>query len=197
MGYTHGTHWNDEKIAEGILCVCDSLKLGRMPTQSEIHNFYGDDKLANRISKTKGYYGWAKTLNLPIKSSETTFGKAYEDIAKTFLESKGHEVTKMSQNFPYDLLVDRTVKIDVKVSRIGKVHGYTCHTFRLGKKNPTCDIYMLIALDEHDKVERLLIVPAAKAHVTTICIGSNSKYDCYIDRWDLIEQYVRFIENAV
>lgn len=197
MGYTHGEHWNDEKIAEGILFVCDALKISRMPSRNEIRDFYGNDRLTNRISKTKGYYGWADTLGLSIKQSETTIGKTYEEVAKELLEARGYNVSRMSQNFPYDLLVNGTVKIDVKVSHVGKSNGFACHTFGLSKKSPTCDIYMLFALNSDCECERLLIVPSVKAKIVTMCIGADSKYNRYIDRWDLIEQYARFMESVV
>ena len=77
MGHSHGIKWTDEKIKEEIIKVKESLCLERMPTRSEIELVMGNSALTDKISKTKGYYGWAEELNLTIKESETTFGKKY------------------------------------------------------------------------------------------------------------------------
>ena len=47
-----------------------------------------------------------------VKESETYFGKKHEQLVTEKLQSMGYKVIRMSQNFPYDLLVNNSIKID-------------------------------------------------------------------------------------
>lgn len=114
MGYTAGFKWTTELIAKNILACKQALKIERMPTREEIRNFFGDDRLTNKISKTLGYYGWAEQLGLPMKPSETQTGKLGESYIADWIAQKGHAVQRMTTRHPYDLLVDGVVKVDVK-----------------------------------------------------------------------------------
>lgn len=94
-------------IKQELLRVKEGLELNRMPTRSECIDFLGSYGLSVAVSRRQG--GWcqlAKDLGLPIKESETTLGKSYEIKIARLLEEAGHSVKRMSQNFPYDLLVD-------------------------------------------------------------------------------------------
>ena len=146
MGHTHGIEWSEALIRDKILGMCKSVGLKRMPTRNEIKEFYGDEALTNKISKTHGYYGWAKKLSLDIKPSDTTQGKKYERICSEMLSNMGYDVKQMTQNYPYDLLINDSVKIDVKVSSCKYTKSWQSHTFATAKKSPTCDIYILILL---------------------------------------------------
>lgn len=66
--------WNEEKIETAILESKRILNLDRMPTRSDLESINRGD-LANKISKTLGYYGWAEKLGFKLKNSETTNGK--------------------------------------------------------------------------------------------------------------------------
>lgn len=137
MGHTHGQLWTNELITESIMGVVNTLQINHMPTRVEIREFYGNDALTNRISKTFGYYGWAKRLGLQIKSNDTLKGKISERLAADILRDHGYEVLQMSQNYPYDLLIDKVVKADVKYSNL--YHGLSgnFYSFALRKKYPT------------------------------------------------------------
>lgn len=196
MGYAHGTKWTDELVKEETTKVKNILGLDRMPTRNEIISVTKNSSLADRISRTKGYYGWAKELNIPIKYSETTLGKEYEFTAKKLLENKGYKVEKMSQNYPFDLLVNDNIKIDVKTGKlyISKVNS-SYYTFNLYKKYATCDIYMIICLNENEEIEKLLIIPSNKLKITQLSIGKNSEYDCYKDKFNYIDDYDTFYKQ--
>lgn len=199
MGYTHGTVWTDELVKKEIVNVMKALNISRMPTRKEIIFVTKNNALSCKISKTKGYYGWAQELNLPIKESETTLGKSYEYIAKQMLEERGFDVKKMAQNYPYDLLINQNIRIDVKVGRpyINKNDGSRYHTFNLYKKYATCDIYMIICLDENENLEKLLIIPANKLKITQLSLGKESIYDKYIDNFELLNFYDRFYSKVI
>ncbi len=192
MGYTHGIRWSENKIETEILKVMNMLSINRMPSAREIEEVLGDSKLTNAISKRGGHYYWAKKLNVKIKESDTKTGIDFENIAIKLFESKGYVVKSMPLLHPYDLLINDFVKVDVKISNPGYVRTSRVHTFRTAKKDATCDLYILFAMDENGGIERLFIIPGFDLRVVTLCIGSNSKYNKYINRWDLVGKYIDF-----
>lgn len=198
MGYTKGVRWTDELIKEKILEVMNGLSLDRMPSRKECEQYFHNCCLTNAVTKRNGWYALAAELNLPIKESETYFGKTQETVAEEMLIAKGHSVRRMSQNFPYDLLVDDSVKIDVKASHLyhGKLGDF--YTFNLEKKFATCDIYILFALNDDNTERETFIVPSKFVIAQSqISIGAvTSKYDKYIDKWDYIEAYSNFFASV-
>lgn len=192
MAYTHGIKWNEHKIKNEILKVMDMLNIDRMPSRSEMEEVLGDSKLVNAIAKRGGHYYWAEKLNIKIKESDTKTGIDYENIAKKLFESKGYSVKPMPLLHPYDLLVNGCVKVDVKVSNPGRIGKSRVHTFKTGKRYATCDLYAMFALDEKGEIERLLIIPGAELKVVTLCIGSKSKYNRFLNRWDLVDKHINF-----
>lgn len=194
MGYTHGCRWNRQKVKDSVLEVVDFYKLKRMPSRNELKEYYKNGALTSRISKEpRGYYGIAEELGLPMKDSETNTGKQYEYKIKEILEQKSYKVEKMSQNFPYDLLVNDNVKIDVKVSRLYNAQqGYGFYSYNIERGFPKCDVYMLVAISETQ--ETIFIIPSKEVSKNTqISIGKNdSKYNKYKDRYDYIDKYIKF-----
>lgn len=196
MGYTHGIKWNDDKVKETILKVKKSLNLNRMPTKKEIELVMGNSSLTSKISRTKGYYGWAKELKLDIKESETTFGKKYEYIVKEYLENKGYQIEKMPQNYSFDLLINNFVKIDVKVAKPYTAPDKTIwHTFNLYKKYAYCDIYIALCLDNNENIQKMLIIPSFKCQIKQLSVGKESKYDKYNYQLKYINDYIKFYNN--
>ncbi len=198
MGYTHGTRWSDELIQDRILEVVNALKLDRMPSRSEVIKYYRSSGLAGKISKEPGgWYKWAERLNLPIKNSETGLAKQYEAVAADKLMSLGHEVERMPQNFPYDLLVDGAVKIDVKVSNLFRGKAGNFYTYNLEKKYCTCDIYILYKiLPDSEDTEALIVPSVFVAKNTQISVGEkNSIYDPYSEKWDYVWDYSNFARS--
>ena len=198
MGYTHGHKWTDEKIKQGVQKVIIAYKLDRMPSQKECINYYGNYCLSNAVARRfGGWYGLARELGLPIKKSETYFGKTQEGIVCEMLISRGFEVEKMPQNFPYDILVDNSIKIDVKASHLYHGKQGNFFTFNLEKKYATCDIYVLLTLDDNDNIINTFIVPSKFVIKNTqISIGEYaSKYHKYRDRWDYISSLSEYFAS--
>lgn len=194
---TDRINWSDEKTKEAILKVKDFLELDRMPTRAEIENFYQDNRLSCRISKTGGFYHWAKILGLEVKQSETGLGILMERYARNELLEKGYECELTSTKFPYDLLVNGRVKIDVKTGRKTRTHGYGFYSFSLEKKQQTCDLYIVYCLGENKNIEKTYIIPA---HIMTgksqLSLGlAHSKYDRFINRWDIINSLDLAFQN--
>lgn len=187
--------WTKDLIRSELLSVIDILNLDRMPTRKEIITVKGDDRLTNKISKTLGYYGWADELGLKMKDNDTNKGKQAEFLAKTMLENLNFNVTKMSQNFAYDLLVESVCKIDVKFSNLYKGENGNFYSFALRKKYPTCDFYLLIA--KNDELQTLCyIIPSHFCNQTQISIGEkSSQYNKYLNRFDLINDFIEFVKQ--
>ncbi|WP_124115392.1 hypothetical protein [Paenibacillus xylanexedens] len=168
-----------------------------MPTFNEIVELDKNYSFAGAICKNKGFREWANYLNLEIKDSCSKTGIDYEFHALNMLESLGYKVEKMALRHPFDLLINNCVKIDVKVAN-PKTYEYKSlvHTFATNKPNPTCDIYLLFALDVNGEIDNTYIVPSVYARVSTIEINANGKkYHEFAGRWDLIEKYVNFFNT--
>ena len=199
MGYAHGTKWTDELIKEKVIEVVNVLELDRMPSQKECENYFHNCSLTNAIARRTGWYTLANEMGLAIKDSETYFGKKQEQTAQEKLISKGYEVRRMPQNFPYDLLVNDCVKIDVKVSRLYRGPAGNFYTFNIEKPFCTCDIYMLYILNDDNSEKDTLIIPSKFVPTNTqISVGEiNSKYYRYSQRWDYISEYCEFLDAVV
>ena len=98
---------------EKILEVKTGLGIDRMPSMKEVEQFYNNYCLTSAISHRRGWRRYAEELGLEIKKSETGFGKANEMFIKELLEQKGYSAQKMNQNHPYDILVNKNIKITV------------------------------------------------------------------------------------
>jgi len=186
--------WTDELIKKEIKKSMDVLCINRMPSASELTSI-GRNDLHCAISKGLTYYGWAKEMGLNLKSSETLKGNKYEEIAKRKLQRRGYTVEKMTTKHPYDLLVNENVKVDIKVGRVHYHFGSKAHTFRLAKKYSTCDIYICFALDKDSNTENIFIIPSKFAKVETMNVGTISKYNKFIDRWDFLDDYTTFYKS--
>lgn len=191
MRHTRGTYWTPEMIAQKIVEAVNGLNLSAMPTRSQFVNFYGDDKLTNKISKTLGYYGWAEKLNLSIQNNDTQKAKLSEKFAADLLRDHGYEVLQMVQNHPYDLLINQAVKVDVKFSNLYHGDQGNFYSFALRKKYSSCDVYLLISNNDANE-KSIFILPAKDAMQLQISIGEhNSIYHKYLNRYDVIDQYLK------
>ncbi|MDA5561987.1 hypothetical protein PJK55_14705 [Exiguobacterium sp. MMG028] len=182
--------WSDELVRNGILDVIEKLNIKVMPTSTQVKGVTKDWRLHNAITKGRGYRGWAEELGLPLKSCETHFGNDYEELIEVKLKGFGYEVEQMPTKFPYDLLVNGTTKVDVKVGVSYYLRGTDrVVTFRTAKANPTCDFYITVRLNELREIEKIHVIPSHEAKVVSICMGENSKYDVYLDRYDLLKRH--------
>ena len=190
--------WNDEEIEKNIKAAMKSLQIERMPSSNELKSL-GRNDLHCAISKSGiKYSGWANKLGIELKISETYKGNKYEYIIKEKIErlSDHLKAEKMSTGHPYDLLINKCVKVDVKVSSPNMKNGRV-HTFGLNKVHSTCDIYVCVALDEADQIERIFIIPSPHVQIVTLCVGEKSKYNKYIDNWDFIVKFTKNYEELI
>lgn len=198
MGHPDRIVWTDDLIKEKILEVKNGLSLDRMPSRSECIQYFHNTSLVNAISRRKKWYQLADELGLKVKDSETYFGKSQESTAAEILISKGFSVRKMSQNFPYDLLVDDCVKVDVKASHLYHGPNGDFYTFNLEKDYATCDIYILFALSEGNESSIFIVPSKFVIAQNQISMGvSKSKYHRFKDRWDYISALSDFWAEAM
>jgi hypothetical protein len=190
--------WTNEKIKDALLESIKILQIDRMPTAAELKSI-GRNDLHCKVSRTKKYRGWAEELGLEMKNSETTKGNRYEfHVLDKIKEVSNHLfIRKMSTKHPFDLLVNDCVKVDVKVGSAHNHFGARAHTFGLHKKYSSCDIYICVALDEHEEIESYFIIPSPHVQLVTLNIGTNSKYNKYKDNWNFIYHFVNEYERAI
>ncbi len=190
------TFWTDEKIQNYIINIMHQLNITRMPSMSELLDVSHNNSLDDAIKNSYGYYGWANKLSLNIKSSETLLGINYQMYCKTELENKGYSVQDTRMIAPYDLIINKDVKIDVKSGCAYYEHGNRHYSFGINKKYPTCDIYIIYAINENKKdIDKTFIIPSKYLHITTLHIGEISKYNTFIDQWKYIDKYIEYYNS--
>lgn len=200
MGITNGRKWTEENTEDAIRTVITTLGINHFPTHSEIKNFYGNCSLTVRISRTGGTRYWADKLNLPIKQCESEVGndfelKAIEDIK----ENTGFDSYQTKPRYPYDLVTNQNIRVDVKVSYPSdNGSGVMANTFNLEKSEPTCDIFVLYCLKKDGSVAKTLIIPACILKgKTQVGVGILSKWDFYKDKWNYFENFAEFNESIL
>lgn len=200
MGYAHGRKWTEEEVKKEIMNVVNTLSLKHFPSKSEIINFYGNNALSNKISRSGGSRYYADLLNLEISNSESDFGNFFEELAiDEILENTGFSSLHTNVRYPYDLLTNGNIKIDVKVSKRVKNKNFDWfyHTFNLEKREPTCDIFIFYCLDENMEIEKRVIIPSCfLSGKTQVSIGGLSKWDAYIDKWEYFDMYNKFYDSV-
>jgi hypothetical protein len=182
-------------MVKDIMRVKEEMGYNHFPTRSEIISFYGNESLTNRISRTGGTRYWANKLNLPIKSCESELGNKYELYAIEQIKDKTKlDARQTRPRYPYDIIVDSNIKVDVKVSKPFKnSKGVISNTFNLEKTEPTCDIFILYCLKENGEIYKTLIVPSCITQgKTQLGVGFVSKWDIFADKWDYFGEYSKF-----
>lgn len=197
MGYSHGKLWTDETIEKGIKEVMVDFNISTMPTLSMIKEYRGNYSLSNAIAKHGGSNYWAKKLELELKGCETFIGQEFEEYCSLFIqESLGLDVNLTPTKYPYDILANNNIKIDVKVSRMYN-KSFKSYTFNLEKKFPTCDIFVAYCIDDDKRIVKTYVIPSSVlSGKTQLSVGViKSKYDKYLDGWELLNKYNKFYDS--
>jgi hypothetical protein len=184
--------WTEE-LVETFLRVA-AEQVGRMPIHRELIEMGASD-LAHAIIRTGGYRGWSRRLELLEKGGSTHRGRAIEEQVAAELGDAGFQVELLGAQAPYDLLVAGCVRLDVKSARwasfprpkSGVCQGYF---FRLKKKTPTCDLYVLCPVDERNQILERFFVPWTAARVVTLTLVPGGKYEKYREDLDQLARLV-------
>lgn len=196
MGHTHGIEWNYDLAKERVSNYISVMNVEHMPSFKDLKEFYkGSCSLTSLLGRNPEWrVRIMKDLNLKEKKSNTSKGKEFENIGEKILISKGFDTERMTQGEHFDILIDDCVRVDVKCSKRWFVDKSHVNSFGINKKYATCDIYMLIALDEKENIDKVLIVPSIiLRNKTTMSIGKKSKYDVWENRFDVINSYREFL----
>ena len=192
-------YWTDDRMKGAVMEVVNALGLDRMPSQTECRDYFHNSCLTNAVSKYKGWYSLATEMGLDIKESETQFGRLFEGRASDLLKSQGFQVRRMTTKYPYDLLVDDCIKVDVKASKLFHCDDGNYYAFNLDKEYSTCDFYLLLTVDDDNTINRRMIVPSNQVICNSkISVGeTKSKYHKFSDRFDLLETASAFWTDLV
>lgn len=188
--------WTDEKIFNAVMQVVNTTGQTHFPTHRELNEFYGDSSLSKILSRHGGIRRWSDICNLPpAKCSNTKFGDKYElQAIKDIKQETGLQSVLAPVRFPYDVYTDNAVKIDIKAATPLKGRNFDVWSFNLEKKMPTCDIFIFYCITSKLEVAKRVIIPSnVVAGTKQVGIGTLSKYDNYIERWDLIVEYSDFM----
>lgn len=202
MGYVYGKRWTDELICFELKETMRILGIETMPTHSQIVEVYGNEGLTNALVHHGGTKKFANLLGIDTKACESKFGDKYEVLCMQEIANRyGYETLKMKPRYPYDILVENSVKVDTKASRLytswkSKTSFYT---FNLEKRSPTCDIFVCYCINNVDQIIKTFVIPAcAVSGNTQLSVGViRGKYDIYVDGWDLIKEYVEFNKSHI
>lgn len=196
MSYTCGTKWTDELICAELKETMRVLNIKTMPTHSQMTTVFGNQKLVNAVVHHGGTKKFANLIGAEIKECESKLGDKFERLCSDEIRKRfGYRVVQMKPRYPYDLLVDGSVKVDSKVSKLYiNNKDKTCfYTFNLEKKDPTCDVFVCYCINNEEQIVKTAIIPAAATSgKCQLSFGLNSKYDKYIDNWDFIRKLVEF-----
>jgi hypothetical protein len=194
MGYTHGNKWNDKNIAQAIIGVMQTAKITSFPSQSLMKEVTGNVGLSNAISRHGGTKYWADKLGLDMKPCESKIGFEYECECLNHLTALGYDCELTKARYPYDLIVNRNIKIDVKCSNLYESGKY--YTFNLEKAMPTCDVFVCYCIS-NDEIKKAYVIPSCVlSGITQLSIGkTHSKYDKYISNWSVIDRYDEFYKR--
>lgn len=191
--------WNEEKIEEKILYMVGKTKQTTFPTHTEINDFFGDYRLSNAIRRHGGTKYWAQKTGMEIKNCESKFGDCYEEkFMDDVLRILDFQSDRCKVRYPYDVLVEGVAKVDVKSSNRIFAHGFQMYTCNLEKDYQTCDFYVVYCING-ENLDKVYVLPSfLMTGKTQFSVGvMSSKYDVFIDRWDLIKDYVEFVKESV
>lgn len=200
MGYTHGREWTDEDVKNDIMNIVNTLKLDYFPSKREIIDFYGNYSLASKISRSGGSRYYADLLNLKIAPTESDFGNFYEDYAiDDIAQNTGFKSIHTDVKYPYDILTNGNIKVDVKASKKIKRNNsaFPYYSFNLEKREPTCDLFIFYCLDDECEIERTVIIPSCiLSGKTQLGMGGLSKWEVYEDKWNYFKMYDDFYKSV-
>ena len=197
MGYTHGKKWNDELIEKSIFKVVNDAKLNAFPTHKQMDEVTGSKALSNAVSKHGGTNYWAEKLGLEIKPCESKFGEEFELKTMEYIKHMGYLCKKTPVRYPYDILVENNIKVDVKCSNLVQGRQGEYYTFNLEKTMPTCDIFVCFCIT--DELPRIYVIPSiVLSGKSQLSVGKNtSKYDKYLDQWVYFRRYDEFYQKVM
>lgn len=177
--------WTDDMIASRIIKHVGGT--GKFPTNTELQKT-GQNDLACQISKKGGYVYWANRLGMNRGVYDSDVGWEGEKKAQTLFEARGFTVVRSERiQWPFDLLVNNCLRVDVKTASYAAYGASTGWFFRIGK-SPQADLIALYRSDKDD----MYLIPWYHVPKTNITISpTGMKYSRFLNAYEIVERMVR------
>ena len=193
--------WNKDNIEKALRYMVEQTGQKTLPTYAETKKFYGNYKLSNAMRRNGGPRYWGERMNLEFKDCDSRKGEQFEDYFVAEMLEKGFDAERVNYDeprFPFDVLINGCVKVDVKVARVFGSDKQGYYSFNLEHKKHSCDFFVCYCLDSSgENIVKTYIIPASVMDgKSQLGVGlSQSKYDAYIGRYDLIGQTCEFYDS--
>jgi hypothetical protein len=185
--------WTDEKIEAELRRVTGAI--GSFPTANELRGI-GMNDLCCAATKTGGLVAWAARLGLSRKFSDSDFGWMGEETFCELARKEGIPASRTGRvKSAYDVLLDDTLRVDVKTANIATYGASNGWFYRIGK-DPQADVVALLQID----TRTFYGLPWWACPITNVTISPNSaKYAPYRDNWPAIRRMIalRKLERAI
>lgn len=174
------TEWTDEKVASRIQKILDAT--GKFPTSSYLREYHQNDLMC-QISKRGGFEFWATKMGVSRAPSDSDTGWDGEKLLVVILGNRGFRCKRQdSVTWPFDILVDDVLRVDVKSANYAEYGHSTGWFFRIGKK-PQADVIALLKMDTKD----VYFVPWYHCTETNITITKTGKrYSAFLNNFELL-----------
>ena len=195
-------YWSKDNIEKAIRYMVEKTGQKTLPTHKETRDFYGNYKLSNAMRRNGGPKYWGERMGLEFKECESKKGEEYENYFVAEMLGKGFDAERVNcdePRFPYDVLINGCVKVDVKVAKVFGSDKQGYYSFNLEHKKHSCDFFVCYCLDcSGENIVKAYIVPASVMDgKSQLGVGlAQSKYDAYIGRYDLIGQACECYESS-
>lgn len=167
-----------------------SKRLGYFPSHQELLSFKRSD-LSNKIVKTGGFLYWSDKIKIPRRQSDSDFGWRGED---KFIENYSHKYTftkNEGARSPYDLIINGTLRVDIKTANYVEYGSCRGWFYRIGKYTQS-DAVILYQYDTNN----FYIIPWFLTIKTNITISvGGGKYKKFFNNFDLIDDMIRVREK--
>lgn len=174
--------WTEEDVVSELAKICSGI--GRMVTVRDLKEM-GRNDLACQISRRGGFEVFTKKLGYDMTESDSHFGWEGEAAVAKKLTDLGYQVTRMpGKRDPFDMIVNRVVRVDVKTASYADYGYCTGWFYRLGKVCPA-DLVVLYQFDTGD----MHLVPWVACPVGNITITKTGKtYEPYKNNFSIIDK---------
>lgn len=181
MNTTKRKRWSEEDIASALVEI--HARIGHMPSHNYLQEI-GRGDLSNQICKKGGFLAWAQRLGFKRKHSDSDTGWDGEKAVENRLMKHFRVERQGPVKWPFDLLVDGVLRIDVKAARFATYGRCSGWFYRIGKA-PQADLLALHQLDEGST----FFIPWTIAPHTNITISRGG------GRWARFENNIEIVRS--
>lgn len=180
--------WTEARIEGELRQVAASI--GSFPSCQDLR-YVGKNDLACQVSRNGGFLAWSERLGIPRRHSDSDTGWDGEIAVMEAMRARGLKVERQTAvKAPYDLLVNGSLRVDVKAARFATYKngksGEACAGwfFRIGKQ-PQADIILFYKLDTGG----IYPVPWWDCPTSNVTITpTGHRYAKYENNWSIIDR---------